>query len=223
MLTVRRFTLTFAILLAVVACGDGGTTEITTGSYQAFRDQPVACAGQRPDPPRDLQFEAPTDMRLTSEVRVTLHTSCGPIVLELFPDLAPLTANSFVFLADRGYFDGTVMHRVLPGFVIQGGDPTATGTGGPGYLIPDELPPDGFSYGPGIVAMANRGPNTSGSQFFIVIGETGLPTAYSVFGFVADGAETLNDIASVPLGQSVTGELSRPLETVFIESVTIER
>lgn len=219
----RHLVAALAVAVLSVACGDDSTTVITAGAYQAFRDQPVACGGQRPDPPRDLEFDAPADMRLTNDVRVTLHTSCGPVVLELFPDLAPLTVNSFVFLADRGYFDGTVMHRVLPGFVIQGGDPTATGTGGPGYLIPDELPPAGFEYGPGIVAMANRGPNTSGSQFFLVIGETGLPPAYSVFGVVVAGADALTGIAAVPLGEGFTGEQSRPLETVYIESVTIER
>jgi cyclophilin family peptidyl-prolyl cis-trans isomerase len=219
----RAIALLLTLVLPITACGDGSTTEITTGAYRAFRDQPVACGADRPQPAREMQFDAPADLGLTANVRVTLHTSCGPVVLEVFPDLAPLTVNSFVFLAERGYFDGTVMHRVLPGFVIQAGDPTATGSGGPGYLIPDELPPAGFEYGPGIVAMANRGPNTSGSQFFLVLGDTGLPAAYSVFGAVIDGFDAVAGIASVPLGQGPTGEPSRPLETIYIESVTVER
>ncbi|MCP3977166.1 MAG: peptidylprolyl isomerase [bacterium] len=157
----------------------------------------------------------------TIKLLATINTSCGSIVVELDPMVAPETVNSFVFLARDGYFDGTVSHRVLPGFVIQAGDPTGTGRGGPGYVVPDELPGEGFSYSAGVLAMANAGPNSTGSQFFIMIGDSGLPPLYSAFGQVVDGFSTLEAIAGVPLGTSARGETSVPLQTVYIESVTI--
>ena len=127
-----------------------------------------------------------------------------------------------MFLAQQGYFDGTVSHRILPGFVIQAGDPTATGLGGPGYIVPDELPPEGFSYSTGVLAMANAGPNSTGSQFFIMVGDSALPPLYSAYGIVTDGFDTLDKIVSLPLGVSRRGEQSVPLETLYIESVTVE-
>lgn len=169
-----------------------------------------------------MEFEAPEDQGLTGTVRVRLDTSCGPITLDLFPDMAPQAVNSFVFLARAGYFDGTVFHRIVPGFVIQGGDPTAAGTGNPGYRLPDELPPPGFAYGPGVVAMANSGPDSAGSQFFIVVADIQLPAAYTVFGGFVDGADAINAILAVPLAVNSRGERSVPLETVYIESVTVE-
>jgi peptidyl-prolyl cis-trans isomerase B (cyclophilin B) len=135
--------------------------------------------------------------------------------------MAPATVNSFVFLASAGYFDGSVPHRVVPGFVIQAGDQTATGREGPGYTIPDELPESGFVYEQGTLAMANSGPNSTGSQFFIVLADARLNPDFSAFGRVVDGFETLDRIAALPLGPNAFGELSVPLETVFIESVTI--
>jgi len=141
--------------------------------------------------------------------------------VELYPELAPETVNSFVFLARSGYFDGSVSHRVVPGFVIQAGDPTATGREGPGYTIPDELPEPGFLYEAGTLAMANAGPNTTGSQFFIVLADAPLPNAYSYFGNVVGGFDTLERIVEIPLGQNALGELSVPLETLYLESVNI--
>lgn len=220
---IARIALAATVMLLVGACGDDGGTQVDSEEYQRFREQPTACGADRPAPAQQMSFDSPDDLGLTDNVRATIVTSCGTVVVELVPAVAPATVNSFVFLADRGYFDGTAIHRILPGFVIQAGDPTASGMGGPGYRIEDELPPEGFDYGPGIVAMANAGPNTSGSQFFIVIGDSGLPATFSVFGAVVDGAETLGAIAAVPRGPSSTGEPSRPLETVYIESVTIER
>ena len=156
------------------------------------------------------------------KVRATITTSCGPIVVELDPAAAPATVNSFAFLATEGYFDGSVSHRVVPGFMIQAGDPTGTGRGGPGYVVPDELPPAGFEYSTGVLAMANAGPNSTGSQFFIMIGDSGLPPQYSAFGAVVEGFDTMTAIANVPLGTSARGETSVPLATIYIESVTIE-
>lgn len=192
--------------------------------YQGFRAQATACSGTQPPEPADDQYPAATDLALdpTTKLLATINTSCGPIVVELDPMVAPETVNSFVFLAREGYFDGTVSHRVLPGFVIQAGDPTGTGRGGPGYVVPDELPPEGFTYSVGVLAMANAGPNSTGSQFFIMIGDSGLPPLYSAFGIVVDGFATLDSIAGVPLGTSARGETSVPLETVYIESITVE-
>ena len=146
----------------------------------------------------------------------TMVTSKGTLEILLDPLAAPVTVNSFVFLARWHYFDGIVFHRVIPGFVLQGGDPTGTGTGGPGYRFNDELPKPG-RYELGSLAMANSGPNTNGSQFFVISGPDGvrLPPLYSLFGKVVKGLDVvaaINDIGS-PSGA--------PRERVVIESVTI--
>ena len=146
----------------------------------------------------------------------TMVTSKGTLEILLDALAAPVTVNSFVFLARWHYFDGIVFHRVIPGFVLQGGDPTGTGTGGPGYRFEDELPKPG-RYELGSLAMANSGPNTNGSQFFVISGPDGvrLPPLYSLFGKVVKGLDVvaaINDIGS-PSGA--------PRERVVIESVTI--
>lgn len=198
---------------------------VPPSDYDGFRAQPVACGAAMPDPATPLTFTAPDDLALdpASPITATIKTSCGDVVIALDPTAAPKTVNSFVFLAEAGYFDGTVSHRILPGFVVQAGDPTATGRGGPGYTLPDELPPPGFHYGRGVVAMANAGTGTTGSQFFIVLADTGLEANYSVFGEVVDGLDVLDRIATIPLGTNPFKEQSVPLQTLYIESVTIER
>ena len=127
--------------------------------------------------------------------KATLSTGKGDIVLELFADKTPLTVNNFVFLARQGYYDGTIFHRVIPDFMAQGGDPTGTGRGGPGYRFADEFHPSLKHDRPGILSMANAGPNTNGSQFFI----THVPTPHlngkhSVFGQVISGMDVLLSI-----------------------------
>ncbi len=191
--------------------------------YAGFIAQPTACAATAPAEIAPMVFDTPEDQGLSSAgtVSAVITTSCGEISVELDPGIAPETVNSFVFLARAGYFDGTVFHRILPGYVIQAGDPTATGRKGPGYTIPDELPDSGFLYETGILAMANSGPNTTGSQFFIMLADAPLPPAYSVFGKVIEGFETLDAIAAIPLGPNAFGEISVPLETLYIESITI--
>ena len=191
--------------------------------YDGYRELPVACGGTLPDPVEPMQFEAPEDQGINAgdDVTATIVTSCGDIVLALDPAAAPETVNSFVFLARAGYFDGTVSHRILPGFVIQAGDPTATGREGPGYTIPDELPAPGFLYEAGTLAMANAGPNTTGSQFFIVLADAPLNPDFSVFGKVVGGSETLERIAGIPLGPNAFGEMSVPLETLYLETISI--
>lgn len=194
-------------------------------NIDGFRQQEVACDGELPEPPQDLEFEAPEDMAIDPASRpvATITTSCGDIVVELDPSIAPATVNSFVFLAESGYFDGTASHRILPGFVIQAGDPSATGLGRPGYTLPDEFPGADFVYERGTIAMANAGPGTGGSQFFLMLDDAGLPPQFSVFGEVVAGLDVMDRIAEVPLGVSPRGEESVPLESVFIESVTVER
>ncbi|HVB19144.1 MAG TPA: peptidylprolyl isomerase [Acidimicrobiales bacterium] len=146
----------------------------------------------------------------------TMVTSKGTLEIALDPLAAPETVNSFVFLARWHYYDGVVFHRIIPGFVLQGGDPTGTGAGGPGYRFKDELPKPG-RYELGSLAMANAGPHTNGSQFFVISGPdgVGLPPLYSLFGKVVKGldvVQVINDLGS-PSG--------KPREDVVIESVTI--
>lgn len=125
----------------------------------------------------------------------TLHTEKGDIRLELFPDVAPLAVNSFVFLANNGWFDGVTFHRVLPGFVAQAGDPSGTGFGGPGYAFADEISPDLSFDQAGLLAMANSGPNSNGSQFFITLGPAArLDGGYTIFGKVVTGMEVAESL-----------------------------
>ena len=145
----------------------------------------------------------------------TMETSKGTIVLELFADEAPRTVNNFVFLAREGFYDGVIFHRVISGFMIQGGDPTGTGMSGPGYRFDDE--PVNRSYLKGTLAMANAGPNTNGSQFFIMHTNFNLPPNYTIFGFATEGQDVVDAIATTPTSGS-----DRPLEDVYIISVTIE-
>ncbi len=198
------------------------------GTYEDYRNQPTACDAEPPPPERVMTFDAPvkqTDITPDSKVTAILETSCGEIVIELDPALSPETVNSFAFLSRLGFYNGQVFHRIAKNFVIQGGDPNANGSGGPGYVIPDEFPPDDFVYEVGVVAMANSGAGSTGSQFFIVIGEDGrhLTNAFNVLGRVVSGQDTLDRIAAVPTRAAPGSvEQSLPLETVYIESVTIK-
>jgi cyclophilin family peptidyl-prolyl cis-trans isomerase len=149
----------------------------------------------------------------------TLHTSKGDITFDLLMSDAPKTVNNFVFLAREGFYDGSPFHRLIKGFMIQGGDPTGTGRGGPGYRFADERV--SRRYERGIVAMANAGPNTNGSQFFICHGRNSesLPPNYTIFGKVTAGLDVVDAIADVP----TTGpERSTPSEKITINSVTID-
>ena len=146
----------------------------------------------------------------------TMVTSHGTMVIALDPLGAPKTVNSFVFLARYHYYDGVIFHRIIPGFVLQGGDPTGTGTGGPGYKFADELPAAG-RYQIGSLAMANAGPHTNGSQFFVISGPDGvrLPPQYALFGAVVSGGDVVTAI------DALGTRSGKPSETVTIESVTI--
>ncbi len=163
------------------------------------------------------QYAAAPDLTidLDKSYTATLATNKGEITIDLDAERSPLTVNNFVFLARDGFYDGVIFHRVISGFMIQGGDPTGTGRGGPGYRFRDEIEGSG-TYSRGTVAMANAGPNTNGSQFFIMHADYGLPHSYTIFGQVTDGMDVVDAIAVVSTGPS-----DRPREDCVIESVTI--
>jgi len=166
---------------------------------------------------RKFDEEPPMVIDTAKRYVATMTTSHGTMVIALDPLAAPKAVNSFVFLARYHYFDGIVFHRIIPGFVLQGGDPTGTGSGGPGYRFDDELPSAG-RYKVGSLAMANAGPNTNGSQFFVISGPDGvrLPPLYSLFGEVVSGLDVVGTIDAVGTRSGA------PSERVMIESVTIE-
>lgn len=215
------------VVAFVVVSLFGADTESLPGSYQGYRQQETACGAERP-PEETVQtfadYQPQEDITAESQVTATLVTSCGDIVIRLDPADYPQTVESFVFLARQDFYDGTVFHRILEGFVAQAGDPQAVGTGGPGYRIPDEYPPDDFEFERGVVAMANSGRNTTGSQFFIVLGEQArvLNPLFNILGRVVEGDEVLDRIADVPTAtRPDSREESLPLQTVYIEDVEI--
>jgi peptidylprolyl isomerase len=201
-------------ILGLCACSSGQSSSAPLSSAVAVPLH-APCTGYKT---WGIPKVAPLDTHKTYTAVVT--TNKGVITIKLLPTVAPIAVQSFIFLAQHHYFDGVRFHRVVPGFVIQGGDPTATGLCGPGYHFIDEkvtLP-----YTRGTVAMANAGPNTNGSQFFIVLGNnTGLQPNYTIFGQVASGMDAVDRIARVPLGPSPGGEMSKPREKVYMTSVRI--
>jgi cyclophilin family peptidyl-prolyl cis-trans isomerase len=169
---------------------------------------------------REFDAYPPFCIDVTKTYTADIVTNFGEMSMEFDAERAPLTVNSFVTLARYHYFDGTECHRAIPGFVVQCGDPTATGTGGPGYQFSDELPQTG-EYQIGSIAMANSGPNTNGSQFFIITGDQGaaLPPQYSLFGEVIGGLDTT--VADLDAVANPADNGVPPLEQIIIESVTI--
>jgi peptidylprolyl isomerase len=194
----------------------------------------VACGGEAPPAANPQQYKKPDQVLQDGvDYGAIIHTSCGDIQVDLFEDETPQTVNSFVFLAKEGFYDGLTFHRIVSNFVIQGGDPEGTGSGGPGYVVPDEFPKKGNEYVFGTLAMANAGPNTTGSQFFIVVhegpnGETdepaGLDPLYSLFGQVDESSyDAVKAIAKLEVG-GANGDPSlaeRPVIPVYINSIEI--
>ena len=152
---------------------------------------------------------------------VTIVTNKGTIKFETYDSDAPKTVQNFITLANKKFYDGLIFHRVVKGFVIQGGDPSGNGTGGPGYKFEDELNPNTQSYKngykKGVVAMANAGPNTNGSQFFITLADVPLPNAYTIFGKVIEGQDVVDAI-----GQAAVGVNDMPTSKIVMEKVTVE-
>lgn len=170
----------------------------------------------------DKTYSAPPAMNINENgnYSAVIETSLGSIEIELFTDIAPITVNNFVNLSKDGYYDNVIFHRVIKGFMIQGGDPSGTGHGEmgkyPGYEFQDELN-NPMQYEKGIVAMANRGPNTNGSQFFIMHVDYPLPYDYTIFGKVSNGIDVVDAIANVQ-----TGDMDKPVDDVVIKSVDIK-
>ncbi|WP_281697349.1 peptidylprolyl isomerase [Acidaminococcus massiliensis] len=149
--------------------------------------------------------------------KVHFHTNLGDFTAELFEDKAPKTAGNFLELVEKGFYDGIIFHRVIDDFMIQGGDPTGTGMGGPGYTIDDEFGPGLAHSSEGILSMANAGPNTGGSQFFITLVPTPwLDGHHAIFGKITEGMDVVHKIGSTP-----TDFADRPLEDVVMEKVEI--
>lgn len=170
------------------------------------------------------QWSSPPAMQIdpNTSYRATIKTSLGDMTAELFAKDAPNTVNNFVFLARQDFYDGVIFHRIISGFMVQTGDPTGTGRGGPGYRFNDELSGP-HQYTKGTLAMANAGPNTQGSQFFICHGPGAerLPKNYTIFGRVTEGLDVLDKIASVPVRPGPSGENSSPVDPPRIESIDI--
>jgi len=179
---------------------------------------PTDCPAPDGSSPQRRGFDGPPPMCIDPAKRYTAQivTTKGTMTVALDPQAAPRTVNNFVVLARYHFYDGVFFHRVIPGFVLQGGDPEGTGRGGPGYRFEDELPPAG-RYEVGSLAMANAGPNTNGSQFFIISGPDGvrLPPSYSLFGKVVKGQEV---VASI---DAIGTKPGTPKERVVIESITV--
>lgn len=171
------------------------------------------------------QWSEPPEMSIDVDktYTFTIETTHGTMSGVLFPEDAPTTVNNFVFLAREAYYDGVIIHRVLRGFVLQTGDPTGTGSGGPGYRFHDE--PVTRDYLKGTLAMANSGPNTNGSQFFVVLDDLRdrLPKDYTVFGQVDEGLATIDKISMVDVEAPQRGaEKSRPVDEIIMKKITIQ-
>ena len=169
------------------------------------------------------QYSKPPEFSLdkTKTYSALVSTSRGDLEINLFAAEASLTVNNFNFLARENFYDNTIFHRIIEDFMIQGGDPSGDGTGGPGYKFADE--PVIRDYTRGIVAMANSGPNTNGSQFFIITRDTPLPKSYTIFGEIVgqESFATLDAIAATKVGSNAAGEKSTPLTRITIESIKI--
>jgi cyclophilin family peptidyl-prolyl cis-trans isomerase len=213
--------------LVLVACwllaGCGGAS--TAGSSSAGVDS-TGCTVQSADSTPQRTFSAPPAMQIdvSKQYTATIATQYGNIVIDLLAKQAPKTVNNFVFLACHHFYDGLTFHRLVAGFVIQGGDPQGTGAGGPGYEFVDELPNSSSVYQPGAVAMANSGPNTNGSQFFICTNDVSkqLQPLYSYFGKVSSGMDVVTTIAKLKTVAGPSGEQSKPVAPVVMQHVTIQ-
>ncbi len=193
------------------------TNDFTSGSENTNQDNTNTSMGNN-----NTNTTPTSDQPVVTNPRATLDTSMGKIVIELYPADAPKTVANFENLTGQGFYNGVTFHRVIPGFMIQGGDPNGNGTGGPGYKFADELNPATASYKAGykkgVVAMANSGPNTNGSQFFIMTADYPLPNSYTIFGHVVSGQEVVDAIANVGRDSN-----DRPLTPVVIKGVTIQK
>jgi peptidyl-prolyl cis-trans isomerase B (cyclophilin B) len=219
-----------ALALVLAACG--GDDDSSGDSSNPAKTTTTAQADQKQGTCRDVEQPAPRDgghqkkpaqpLSRSKAYDVTLETTCGSFAIRLDQKTSPNAAASFAALARSAFFDDTIFHRIVPGFVIQGGDPTVTGSGGPGYSTRDKVPANA-KYGPGVVAMAKAGnepAGTAGSQFFVVTGEgSGLTPDYALLGKVIKGMDAVRAIGE--LGDPASGGTGTPLQSVVIEKATV--
>jgi len=216
------FALLAIVVVGVILISRGGGDDDGGDTTSASSGSKGGCEKVEAPEPKTVSFSKPDEVLEKGEkVNAVVATSCGEFTIALDTERAPKTSNSFAFLAEEGFFDETTFHRIVPEFVIQGGDPEGTGGGGPGYSVV-EAPPSNLEYTKGIVAMAKtetEAPGTSGSQFYVVTGaNVGLPPEYALLGEVTDGYPTVEKIEK----QAEPGSES-PKQTILIESITIEK
>jgi cyclophilin family peptidyl-prolyl cis-trans isomerase len=224
----RVLPLVCALVLLLAACGDDDGSDDSAAQQTAADTTAESSSGGCPDveqpTPRDDGGQKKPTEALDPKGRyiLTLDTSCGAIEIRVDQKTAPNTAASVVALARDGFYDKTIFHRIVPGFVIQGGDPTASGMGGPGYSVRD-TPPADTKYVKGVVAMAKteqEPAGTSGSQFYIVTGpDAGLPPDYAVLGKVVKGQDVVDEIGR--LGDPASGGAGTPIKSVVVEKATV--
>jgi len=206
-----------AIAAILLGCGGGGSDESTTTSAAS----PAGCKEVEAPAPKQESLQAPKQtVKAGEKLTAVVQTSCGTFDIALDTTRAPKTVNSFAYLAEEGFYDDLTFHRIVPGFVIQGGDPLGTGLGGPGYSV-DEKPPANLSYTKGTVAMAKSSadpPGRSGSQFYVVTAaDAGLPPEYALVGKVDKGYDVVTRI------EKLGTPAETPKQTVLIEKMTIEK
>jgi cyclophilin family peptidyl-prolyl cis-trans isomerase len=206
------------VVAAVLISRSGGSNDSSSSSTEASSG---GCKKVEAPEPKTVSFKKPKQvLKAGEEATVVMKTSCGTFKIALDTKRAPKTANSFAFLVEEGFYDDLTFHRIVPGFVIQGGDPEGTGTGGPGYKVV-EKPPANLAYTKGVVAMAKSSaepPGSSGSQFYVVTApDAGLPPEYALVGKVSEGYSTVEAIEK----QGTPEET--PKQTVLIEEATLER
>ena len=210
---------TIIALLAAATLIIASTACLGTSKAATLDSQIAPNAGIVSDGRPIKQWASPPTMTIDPGASYTavLETTVGTITVELLSSDAPSTVNNFVFLTREGFYDNTIFHRTIPGFTIQGGDPTGTGGGGPGYHFANEAVNRPYTHG--VMAMANAGPNTNGSQFFIMHDDFPLPPTNTIFGQVVAGLDTIDTIATAP--RMAGGERSSPVNPVTIQSVEI--
>ena len=211
------FALIAIVVVAAILISRGGSDGGDSTTTAAGAD---GCEQVQAPAPKKVSFKAPKQvLQGGEEATAVVETSCGTFDIALDTARAPKTANSFAFLADEGFYDGLTFHRIVPGFVIQGGDPLGNGTGGPGYSV-DEKPPADLAYTKGVVAMAKSSaepPGRSGSQFYVVTGaDAGLPPEYALVGKVSEGMDVVERIGKLGTASE------KPKQTVLIKKITIE-
>jgi peptidyl-prolyl cis-trans isomerase B (cyclophilin B) len=220
----RVIALLLALTLLVAACGEDDDSGDETAATPAPTEEaaPAGCeAAEEPEPKGEGNLKKPNEeLDPAKNYVATVSTNCGDFEITLDAKRAPKTGGSFKFLADQGFFDGTTFHRIVAGFVIQGGDPKGDGTGGPGYSVV-EAPPQDLLYEKGVVAMAKTGAEaagTSGSQFFVVTAEdAGLPPDYALLGKVTAGQDVVDKIGVAEIDPAS----EQPVEPIVIESVKV--